>query len=110
MTAADEPHFDAWADSCSSDADCTGEGQQCTFIYWVGTDDEKNFANGSACYNWDAPVCPSEGQWGSINENYTGGTEFSYYTQFQCAGEGDAAIRMAVSVIATSALAIAAMV
>jgi hypothetical protein len=23
LTAADEPHFDAWADSCTADADCT---------------------------------------------------------------------------------------
>jgi len=27
LAAADAPHFDAWADSCTSDADCSGDDQ-----------------------------------------------------------------------------------
>jgi hypothetical protein len=102
LTAADEVHFDAFAESCTSDADCEGETQQCTKILWAGTDDMLSFGSGSACYNWDEPACPSdEEMWAQQNMNYEG-TGFSYYTQYACAGEF--AMNMAVSFAASSAL------
>ena len=82
---ASELHFDEYQESCSSHDECD-VGQQCTFVLWDGTQDGQSWGNGSACYSWDEDVCPSDEQFGSVNENYNGGTEFSSYTQFQCPG------------------------
>ena len=85
LTPADDTHWDEFEEGCKKDSDCDGDDQQCTNIYWMGTDDSQNWSNGSACYSWDEQVCPNkdadgyEMQWGSVNENYDG-TEFSYYT------------------------------
>ena len=88
LTRADEPHFDEYEWSCNDHDDCA-PGQQCTYILWDGTQDGESYANGVACYSWDDEVCPDDEQFGSVNENYNGGTEFSSYTQFQCPGSID---------------------
>lgn len=49
-------------------------------MYWDAVIDGSSFANGEACYNWDAPICPSEEAFGSYNYNYEN-SEWSYYVQ-----------------------------
>tara|TARA_B110000285_G_scaffold163266_1_gene182344 strand:+ start:222 stop:458 length:237 start_codon:yes stop_codon:yes gene_type:complete len=76
---------------------------------WDGTQDGDSYGNGSACYGWDEEVCPSdEAQFGSVNVNYVGGTEFSSYTQFQCP-DFSAAYSLTTSVFASVAAVVIAM-
>jgi len=105
LLSNDVVHWEEFEVACQSDADCKtwdGNVQYCTLINWDATEDGSQFANGAACYNWDDEVCPSEGDFASVNENYDN-TGFSFYTQFTCAGEN--AKLLIASAIATISVA-----
>jgi len=55
-----EKYWDEWSPACKTTADCPNPelGQVCTNMYWDAVIDGSSFANGEACYNWAAPVCP----------------------------------------------------
>ena len=47
---------------------------------WLAKEDGTAFAYGSACYDWDKKVCPTDVPFASINENYDNVGKFSYFT------------------------------
>ena len=102
LLSNDVVHWEEFEVACQSDADRRPYDGFCTLINWDATEDGSQFANGAACYNWDDEVCPSEGDFASVNENYDN-TGFSFYTQFTCAGEN--AKLLIASAIATISVA-----
>ena len=56
----EEKHWDTYQEACVTDADCPRPdlGQVCQKWFFYATEDEKNWSNGSVCYNWSTPVCP----------------------------------------------------
>jgi len=85
-----EKYWNEYEPACKTDADCPmpENGQVCTKLYWEGTKDGRNYANGEACYNWEHPVCPGD-TFAAQNYNYES-TGFSYYYQCACTSEASA--------------------
>lgn len=102
LTRADQPHFAEKGAACQVNTDCPSEDHFCTWFIWEGTQDGKSWGQGSACYIQDEGRCPSEAHWGTVNANYWGdtGTNFSAYTQQDCApvAEGAYSISMGIAV------------
>ena len=82
MVHLDEKPHDEFKQSCETDSDCPHPelGQVCLDFYWDATMDGTSYGTGVACYNWEAPVCPSKESFGSYNFNYER-SEWSYYVQ-----------------------------
>jgi len=100
LTSADIYWYD-YEDSCSQDSDCS-EDQYCTTLLWEATEDRNSYSFGSACYNWDTPVCPSVTSFAMENMNYEENGYFSYYNEYWCTDSFVSTVPMSSSPIVTN--------